>query len=98
MLTVRSSFQVKCGGHATSPGISSVGEPGIQIHLARLQTITNYRGTQTVDIGAGCTWDQVYNALNPWQLGVVGGSASEGVGEHEPFTTSKFVTENFTPY
>ncbi|EGN97867.1 hypothetical protein SERLA73DRAFT_160903 [Serpula lacrymans var. lacrymans S7.3] len=71
-------FGIKGGGHATSPRLSSTS--GIQIYMARFDLIQYNSATDTVDIGAGCLWDQVYKELLPYKRSVVGGSTSEGVG------------------
>lgn len=62
---------MKGGGHSTNPGFSST--PGVQIALSRLNSTTVNVNDQTVDIGPGLTWDQVYEILGPTGVNVIGG-------------------------
>jgi FAD/FMN-containing dehydrogenase len=73
----RTPFAVKGGGHATNPGFSST--PGVQIAMSRFNEtkVNPYDGT--VEVGPGLTWDQVYEALSPTGVNVVGGRIP-GVG------------------
>jgi FAD/FMN-containing dehydrogenase len=68
---------VKGGGHATNPGFSSTS--GIEIVMTRFNEtkVDSTRGI--VEVGAGLTWDQVYVALEPTGVNVVGGRIP-GVG------------------
>lgn len=70
-------FAVKGGGHASNPGFSST--TGVQVAMARFSGVTYNSGSQTVDIGAGLIWDDVYAALEPYEVNVVGGRVT-GVG------------------
>ena len=70
-------LQVKGGGHATNPGFSST--VGVQIAMSRFSEVVYDSTTQTVMIGAGLTWDEVYAALEPHGVNVVGGRVP-GVG------------------
>ncbi|KAJ3552015.1 hypothetical protein NM688_g4382 [Phlebia brevispora] len=70
-------FAVKGGGHATNPGFSST--TGVQIAMSRFSEVAYDATTQTVDVGAGLIWDDVYAALEPLGVNVVGGRVS-GVG------------------
>jgi FAD/FMN-containing dehydrogenase len=47
--------------------------------MTRFNGIKYHPKTQTVSIGAGLIWDDVYDALTPYNVTVVGGRAS-GVG------------------
>lgn len=47
--------------------------------MARFSGVTYNSGSQTVDIGAGLIWDDVYAALEPYEVNVVGGRVT-GVG------------------
>lgn len=69
--------QVKGGGHASNPGFSS--STGIQISLARFKDVVYDAAAGTATIGTGLLWDDVYEALAPWAVNVVGGRVS-GVG------------------
>lgn len=70
-------LQVKSGGHATNPGFSST--PGVQIALARFNQVVYNATASTATIGAGLLWDDVYAALEPHGVNVLGGRTS-GVG------------------
>ena len=60
-----------------NPGFSST--PGVEIAMIRFnETIVNST-SGTVEVGAGLTWDQVYAALEPTGVNVVGGRIP-GVG------------------
>ena len=70
--------QVRGGGHSMVPNFSST--KGIQIAMSHFNDITYDASTQTVDVGAGCLWDEVYPFMAPLGRNVVGGYAAEGVG------------------
>ncbi|KZV98071.1 FAD-binding domain-containing protein [Exidia glandulosa HHB12029] len=70
-------FAVKGGGHASNPGFSST--TGIHISMARFSDVVFDATTKTATIGAGLVWDDVYAALEPHGVNVVGGRVS-GVG------------------
>ncbi|QRV98416.1 FAD-binding domain protein [Ceratobasidium sp. AG-Ba] len=77
-------FGIRSGGHATNQGFSST--PGVQIALFKLSEVTYHPAplaadgsVGTVDIGSGLVWDDVYTALQPHNVAVVGGRVS-GVG------------------
>ena len=68
---------MKGGGHATNPKFSSTS--GVQIALSRFNETKVNVASGTVEVGAGLTWDQVYAALEPTGVNVVGGRVP-GVG------------------
>ena len=68
---------MKGGGHATNPNFSST--KGVQIALSRFNKTKVDDTSGTVEVGAGLTWDQVYAALEPTGVNVVGGRIP-GVG------------------
>ena len=68
---------MKGGGHATNPKFSSTS--GVQIALSRFNETKVNTASGTVEVGAGLTWDQVYAALEPTGVNVVGGRIP-GVG------------------
>jgi FAD/FMN-containing dehydrogenase len=72
-------LQVKGGGHQTNPGFSST--TGVHISLKKFSEIEYDAQKNVVTVGAGLTWDDVYAALDPLGVGVVGGRAS-GVRDH----------------
>lgn len=70
--------QIKGGGHAMNPFFSST--MGVQIYMARFDDVEYHPDTQTVDVGAGCVWDEVYGELTKRGRNVVGGASANGVG------------------
>ncbi|KAF8899585.1 hypothetical protein CPB84DRAFT_1780125 [Gymnopilus junonius] len=64
-------FAVKGGGYASNPGFSST--TGVHISLKRFSEVTYDQASQTVVVGAGLIWDDVYAALEPFNVNVVGG-------------------------
>jgi len=70
-------FAVKGGGHTSNPGFSST--RGIQISMSRLNDIVYHHDDETVDIGAGCVFREVYNYL-PRTRNIVGAYAASRVG------------------
>ncbi|KAH7908528.1 FAD-binding domain-containing protein [Hygrophoropsis aurantiaca] len=75
--TNRTPFAVKGGGHTSNPGFSST--TGVQIAMYRFSQVNYDPTSRTASIGAGLTWDDVYSALEPHGVNVVGGRVS-GVG------------------
>lgn len=71
------SLQVKGGGHTANPGFSST--VGVQVAMSRFSEVVYDSTTQTATIGAGLVWDDVYAALEPHGVNVVGGRVP-GVG------------------
>ena len=47
--------------------------------MARFNSIVYHSEFQTVDVGAGLLWDDVYAALEPFNVTVIGGRVS-GLG------------------
>jgi FAD/FMN-containing dehydrogenase len=73
-------FAAKSGGHAAFAGASNA-PAGISIWLKDLNGISLNGDESVASIGPGNTWRQVYQALEPHGLAVVGGRASTiGVG------------------
>ncbi|KAJ7833877.1 FAD-binding domain-containing protein [Mycena olivaceomarginata] len=75
--STNTSFAVKGGGHTANPGFSST--TGVQISMARFSGVVYDAASGTATIGAGLIWDDVYAALAPYGVNVVGGRVS-GVG------------------
>ncbi|UJR17265.1 hypothetical protein I4U23_004160 [Adineta vaga] len=67
----RVPFGIKGGGHATNPNFSST--TGIHIVMRRLNSITFDSQEQTVRLGAGLVWLEVYKFLEPYNVTVNGG-------------------------
>ena len=68
---------MKGGGHIRNPGFSST--KGVVIALSRFNETKVIFSDGTVEVGAGLTWDQVYVALDPTGVNVIGGRIP-GVG------------------
>mgnify|MGYP000445196271 CR=1 FL=1 len=60
-----------------NPGFSST--KGIQIAMRRFSKVLFHPCNHTVDIGPGLIWDDVYRALGPFNITVLGGRVT-GVG------------------
>ncbi|KAF2157100.1 FAD binding domain-containing protein [Myriangium duriaei CBS 260.36] len=73
-------FAIKSGGHAAFANASSTSS-GITLSLENITDISLSQDRQYAAIGAGNRWIDVYNALSPQNLTVIGGRASDvGVG------------------
>ncbi|CAE6412260.1 unnamed protein product [Rhizoctonia solani] len=77
-------FGIRSGGHATNAGFSST--PGVQIALFKFSGVTYNQAPAaadgsvgTVEFGSGLIWDDVYAAIQPHGVNVVGGRVT-GVG------------------
>ncbi|KAJ6533797.1 FAD-binding domain-containing protein [Mycena vulgaris] len=70
-------FAVKGGGHTANPGFSST--TGVHIAMSRFSGVTYDAASNTAVIGTGLVWDDVYAALAPFGVNVVGGRVT-GVG------------------
>lgn len=75
--STNTTFAVKGGGHTSNPTFSST--TGVQISMTRFSGVTYNAGSSTVDVGSGLLWDDVYSALAPYNVTVVGGRVS-GIG------------------
>ncbi|KAJ7108943.1 FAD dependent oxidoreductase [Mycena crocata] len=75
--TSRTPFAVKGGGHTANPGFSST--TGVHISMSRFSNVDYDAASGTARVGAGLIWDDVYTALAPFGVNVVGGRVS-GVG------------------
>ncbi|KAL4071816.1 hypothetical protein J3A83DRAFT_4371787 [Scleroderma citrinum] len=73
----RCPFAVKGGGHTANPGFSST--TGVQVAMTRFSEVTYDSASQTAVVGTGLIWDDVYSALEPYGVNVVGGRIT-GVG------------------
>ncbi|KAF8736610.1 hypothetical protein AX14_014265, partial [Amanita brunnescens Koide BX004] len=63
-------FAVKSGGHMMNPGFSST--PGVQIAMTQFNEIIYDSSTETVEFGSGLFFDDVYDALAPYNRSVAG--------------------------
>ena len=60
-----------------NPGFSST--PGVQIALTRFNEVKYDASTETVEFGSGLVFNDVYNALAPFNRSVAG-SRMSGIG------------------
>lgn len=75
------TFATRSGGHSPNPGFSSIGQPGILIDLQNLNQLTLSSDKKSVTIGPGKRWGEVYDALDPYGVSVIGGRIPQvGVG------------------
>ncbi|KAG2065901.1 FAD-binding domain-containing protein [Suillus decipiens] len=70
-------FGIKSGGHAANAGFSSTS--GIQIAMYSFSDVVYDSAAQTATVGTGLVWDDVYTALEQYDVTVVGVKAT-GVG------------------
>lgn len=77
LVSTRTPFAVKGGGHSVNRGFSST--LGVHISLARFDDVVVNEHAETVEIGAGLAWTDVYASINPRGINVVGGRLN-GVG------------------
>ncbi|KAI0634577.1 FAD-binding domain-containing protein [Trametes polyzona] len=73
----KTPFAVKGGGHASNPGFSST--EGVQIAMYKFNEVKYHADQNLAEVGSGLVWDDVYEALAPYAVNVVGGRVS-GVG------------------
>lgn len=73
----RVRFAIQAGGHASNQGFSST--QGIHISMKGFQQIELSDDHKSVHVGPANIWDDVYLALVPYALSVVGGRVT-GVG------------------
>lgn len=73
-------FAVKSGGHFQHAGASTASK-GITIDLAKMNRVDVSKDSQSVFVGAGAQWADVYSAVEKENLLVVGGRVADvGVG------------------
>ncbi|MCJ1405575.1 hypothetical protein MMC11_008803 [Xylographa trunciseda] len=74
-------FSIRSGGHSPNPGWSSIGQQGILIDMQKLNQITLSSDHTVASLGPGGRWGDVYQALDPYGLSVIGGRIPHvGVG------------------
>jgi len=71
-------FAAKGGGHAAFAGASNI-EGAITVSLENINHVRVASDKQTVDVGPGNKWIDVYTALEAYGVGVVGGRVSRSV-------------------
>ncbi|KAF2774080.1 FAD-binding domain-containing protein [Teratosphaeria nubilosa] len=73
-------FAVKSGGHSSYANQSSI-KDGISITSQRINRIQLSADSKSVSFGSGLRWGDVYKALEPYNVAVLGGRVSDiGVG------------------
>ncbi|KAL2177758.1 uncharacterized protein P884DRAFT_223477 [Thermothelomyces heterothallicus CBS 202.75] len=73
-------FAVRSGGHSPAPFDANI-NTGVLISLGKLNHISYDEERQTAGIGPGARWGEVYAALDPFNVTVVGGRVGDvGVG------------------
>lgn len=74
-------FSVRSGGHSPNPGWSNVDNDGLLIDLRRINQLSVSSDSSVVSLGPGIRWGDVYNALDPYGVSVIGGRIPQvGVG------------------
>ncbi|KAF7673761.1 fad binding domain containing protein [Alternaria burnsii] len=72
---LESIFAIRGGGHSAVAGASSI-RGGVVIDLSLFNQVTPAEDRQSVTVGAGCKWIDVYSALEKEGLAVAGGRNS----------------------
>jgi FAD/FMN-containing dehydrogenase len=62
---VGSKFSVRSGGHNPNPGFASIDGSGVLIDIRKLTSLSLSSDSSVVSAGAGNTWGNVYNLLDP---------------------------------
>ncbi|KAF2657849.1 FAD-binding domain-containing protein [Lophiostoma macrostomum CBS 122681] len=70
---LRIRFTVRSGGHSPNPGWASINGTGILIDMQLLHQITVSDSGEVASIGPGTRWGDVYQALDQYEVSVVGG-------------------------
>lgn len=72
---------IKGRGHNPAPGFANIGTGGVTIDMTTLSTIEISADHSIAKIGAGASWLDVYQFLNPLNVSVAGGrNGGVGVG------------------
>ena len=78
--TSNSSFAIRSGGHTPFAGAANI-ESGVTIDLRAMNYVNLSTDYTVASAGAGSSWDNIYQKLQPLNLTVVGGRvAGLGVG------------------
>ncbi|PGG98860.1 hypothetical protein AJ80_09442 [Polytolypa hystricis UAMH7299] len=95
----RCPFIVRGGGHSDVPSASNT-EDGITIDLSPMKSVSLAADQKVVSVGGGARWLDVYSALDPKNLTVIGGrTASVGVGGMSFFSSMEgFACDNVVNY
>jgi hypothetical protein len=80
MKDTRGQFAIRSGGHSMNAGAANI-HNGVTVDLKDLNTVTVSSDRNSVQIGPGARWIDVFRKLDPLGLMVTGGrAASIGVG------------------
>ncbi len=75
------NFSVRSAGHMTWAGAANIQAPGVAIDLKQMNAVDVSADKKVVSFGPGNSWGPVYDALDPFNITVVGGrSNTVGVG------------------
>ncbi|KAI2620981.1 putative FAD-binding oxidoreductase [Hypomontagnella submonticulosa] len=73
-------FAVRSGGHSVVPGAANI-NGGVLIDLVKFNTVEYDAAKKVAVVGTGLRWKEVYTALDPYNVTVVGGRVLDvGVG------------------
>jgi FAD/FMN-containing dehydrogenase len=70
-----SLFAIRSGGHTSWAGASNI-QGGAVIDLRSLNAVQLSSDKETIEVGVGASWGDVYEVLDPLGLSVNGGRAS----------------------
>ncbi len=77
----QTKFAVRSGGHSPNPGWSSIENPGVLVDLQKLNQVTVSADHKIASLGPGGRWGDVFAALDPYGVSVIGGRIPHvGVG------------------
>ncbi|KAL6920884.1 hypothetical protein FSHL1_004860 [Fusarium sambucinum] len=65
-------FAIRSGGHTNWAGSNNI-EGGVTVDLVHLNNVSFDPSTETVDVGPGCRWRDVYSQLSKYGRAVAGG-------------------------
>lgn len=72
LVSVGQKFAIRSGGHTNWAGSNNI-EGGVTVDLVHLNHVSFDAFAETVDIGPGCKWRDVYSRLNEHGRAVAGG-------------------------
>ncbi|KAI0884076.1 putative FAD-binding oxidoreductase [Annulohypoxylon maeteangense] len=76
----KAKFAVRSGGHSVVKGAANI-DGGVLIDMARFDSVEYDANKKVATVGSGLRWKEVYTALDPYNVTVVGGRVLEvGVG------------------
>ncbi|KAI0409145.1 FAD-binding domain-containing protein [Xylaria palmicola] len=79
--SLNTKFSIRSGGHKQNPGYGSIGESGVLVSLAKVNTLSLSKDKTSIKVGTGNRWQSVYDLLVPQGLVAIGGRVGiVGVG------------------